>query len=297
MADLSLHQSYVACRKVTRQASSTFWLASLLFDLDTRRSIRALYAFCRTADDIVDASKLNKSEKIAQIRAMRQALITKQPAEIAPDIWLAVFDTMQSHKLPIVEMETVLRGVAQDITFRQPTTLQELDRYSYMVAGIVGILSARVLGGYRKATLEGAKQLGIAMQYTNIIRDVTADGQLGRIYLPLSVMRAQGLSPKDLAEGKNQAALRRTLTALANRAETYYDHAESSIRDLHPSYQLGVKVALELYRSILERAKQKRYTVTKGRIRLNRREKIALVWRVYQTHRSTKTTHANKITP
>lgn len=294
MPQTSLKQSYTACRLVTRRASSTFWLASLLFDYDTRRSIRALYAFCRTADDIVDATQLTKAEQITQIKAMRQSLVTKKPAKVAPEIWPAVFDTMRTHKLPISELETVLKGVAKDIQFRQPTTLLELDRYSYMVAGVVGVLSARVLGGYRTATLEGAKQLGIAMQYTNIIRDVSSDQEIDRIYLPLAVMREHKLSPKDLADGTNPKALQETLASLGARAETYYDQAESAIYDLHPSYQLGVKVAYELYRSILERAKQKRYTVTHGRIRLNRREKIALVWRVY---RSQKAIHDNKVTP
>lgn len=294
MASVSLQQSYLACRQVTCRASSTFWLATLMFDLDTRRSIRALYAFCRVADDISDTGDLSRSERIARLRAMRQAIISRQPASISPDIWPAVFDTIDRHKLPLKELETVLRGVAQDINFRQPTTLSELDAYSYMVAGVVGILSARVLGGYRKATLEGAKQLGIAMQYTNIIRDVSADSHINRVYLPLSVMRAQGLSPKDLSTGQNQVGLQRTLAALAKRAEIYYEHAETSINDLHPSYQLGVRVALELYRAILERTKQKRYTVTEGRIRLNRREKIALVWRVYQNQRPNTSRHAIK---
>lgn len=269
-----LARSYQHCARITRQASSTFSLATWLFDTDTRRSIRALYAFCRIADDIADSTTLTTRQKQRGLKSLRQAITTRQASRVGQDIWPALFDTIQRHNLPVSELELILDGVASDITFHQPLTIAELDRYSYLVAGIVGVLSARILGGYKKSTLLGAKQLGIAMQYTNIIRDVAADSEQGRIYIPQSILRDAELTPEQLKQRTNQAGLQRALTVMANRAETYYIHSESAILDLHPSYQKAVRVASALYKSILDRVKQKQYTVYSGRIRLTALEKI-----------------------
>lgn len=277
----NMRSSYRSAARITRKASSTFWLATMLFDLDTRRSLQALYAYCRVADDIGDSLELSNATKINKLRLMRQALHSKRPVAVAANIWPAIFDTIRQHKLPVGEMEIVLRGIASDITFHQPTTYSDLDKYSYQVAGVVGVLSARVLGAYKPSTLEAAKQLGIAMQYTNIIRDVSEDQKLGRIYLPQALMRSHSLSPAQFSAGHNSAGLTATLAAMAIRAETFYDHAAPAIADLHPSYQKPVIVAFELYHAILDRIKQKQYNVLAGQVRLDWNEKLALVWRVY----------------
>ncbi|MEI7819073.1 MAG: phytoene/squalene synthase family protein [bacterium] len=277
----SLSASYRACAQITREASSTFSLSAWLFDRDTRRSIQALYAFCRTADNIADSSKLTIRQKQAGLRALRTALTSQQPAKIAADMWPALFHTMKNHNLPVAELDIILDGVSSDIGFRQPLTIGELDRYSFKVAGIVGVLSARILGGYKKSTLEGAKQLGIAMQYTNIIRDVAEDLTIGRIYIPQSSLREAGLTIEDLKAHQNQAGLQRALEILTKRADSYYDHALPAVKELHPSYQKPVLAAAGLYRHILERIKQKQYTVYDSRIRLSRLEKLQLVWRIY----------------
>lgn len=278
----SLRQSYRACRRITARASSTFYLVSLLFDGDTRRDIQVLYAFCRIADDIVDASGLSDNEKRAQLRAMKRAIETLEPVEVAADIWPAMFVIMHRHKLPKAELVDVLRGVASDIRFRQPENWQDLDRYSYYVAGVVGLLSARVLGAHKKSTYTGARQLGIAMQYTNILRDVAPDYALGRIYLPRQLMRECKVTPDMLATKRHTPELIEALKRMAERAERYYAQGNEAVRDLHSSYQKPVRVATALYHGVLERVKQKRYTVLDGRIRLNRRDKLAVVWDTYR---------------
>ncbi len=278
----SVKQSYRACRRITARASSTFYLASLLFDGDTRRDIQVLYAFCRVADDIADDAQATDMDKRSRLREMKRALDTLQPVSTASAIWPAFFEVMRRHRLPKAELIDVLRGVASDIRFRQPQSLDELDRYSYYVAGVVGILSARVLGAHKKTTFTGAKQLGIAMQYTNIIRDVAADYRLGRVYIPKGLMQDCGVTRAMLAASQPSPELVEALKRMGERAERYYSEGEASIADLHPTYQRPVQVATALYHGVLERAKQKRYTVLDGRIRLNRRDKLAVVLSAYR---------------
>lgn len=282
MTTSELKDSYQACRQITKQASSNFYLSSRLFDLDTRRSIRALYAYCRTVDDIADSRRLTPAQKTKALDSIEAALKAKKPARYAKKIWPALYDTMSHHKIPEGEILEVLSGVRTDIDFIQPRTLAELDRYSYQVAGVVGVMTARILGSFRQRTLEGAKQLGIGMQYINIIRDVGSDAEAGRVYIPLSVLKEAGCSTREVIEGTNQAGLSRALTRLHDRAVSYFDHSKPALLDLHPSYQRPVRVATELYRTILDRMKQKQYTVREERISLSRREKLTIAWQAYR---------------
>ena len=251
--------------------------------MDTKRSIRALYSYCRTLDDIADSQRLRPEQKLRALDNIESAVKAGQPARFSAAIWPALYDTAKKHKLPTSELMEVLSGVRSDIRFAQPASLSELDRYSYQVAGVVGVMSARILGAYKASTLEGAKQLGIAMQYTNIIRDVGSDAMLGRVYLPKSYLRDANMTSTEVKGNLNQPALERILIRLSDRAETYYQHSLPSIKDLHASFQLPVQVAYELYHAILDRVKQKQYTVRHERIRLNRLEKLLVVWRVIRS--------------
>ena len=271
--------SRAACARITRRASSSFTFATYLFDPETRHAVQALYAFCRVADDIADSPTLTTQSKRQQLAMMRRALKLRKVPPIEPEIWPAVFSMIEAHHIPLPELETILEGVHSDITFRQPLTIGELDRYSYQVAGVVGILCARILGATKRSTLLGAKQLGIGMQYVNIIRDVSSDIDLKRIYIPQSVLREAKLTPTQVLQRENQAGLTRALTILTRRAETYFQHAEAAIDDLHPSYQRPVRYALKLYSQLLESIKQKQYTVYSQRVSIPTHEKLLLVWR------------------
>ncbi len=274
----SLKQSYQACRRITAQASSTFYLASLLFEGATRRDIQALYAFCRVADDIADSTTLSSSEKRSKISAMRNAIIQRKTPDVEPAIWAAVWHVSDEYVLPQAELLEVLDGVESDISFSQPKTLRDLDTYSYYVAGVVGILSARILGATSKRGFEAAKNLGIAMQYTNIIRDVASDTSLKRTYIPLSLVKKYKLNSRDATQSDQ---LHLAIAELSNRAQSFYDLAAPGITDIPTRHRKPVQVAFELYHGILERVKQKQYNVSIGRVRLNRLSKLQVVWRVY----------------
>lgn len=276
-----LTDSYAYCRRITRRASSTFYLASLLFDTTTRRDIQTLYAFCRIADDIADDAMMSEADKLARLKAMEEAITARNLAPQPEELWPAIRVVIDTHRLPHRQMQDVLRGVKGDIAFRQPETLADLDHYSYLVAGVVGELSARILGATKSSTFLAAKQLGIAMQYTNIIRDVDADLSIGRIYIPKQVMRQTGVTKAMLEQRQMNEHIFSAIEVLADRADELYQSAEVGIDELEKVYQQPVRTAAELYRSILERAKQKRYNVFAGRIRLNRLEKLSLVWDIY----------------
>ncbi len=266
--EATLDDSFRYCRRVTRQASSTFYLASRMFARDVRRDLYAVYAFCRIADDIADAPGLSTLERQQELDLLLHTLKTERYSE-GDLLWPAFFDVIGRHAIPITYFNELLEGVRADISPFEVKTLADLDRYSYLVAGTVGLMCTHILGQPDKQTLQGAKQLGIAMQYTNIMRDVSADAAIERVYLPSVVMKRHGLSRKDVLAGQNEEALRSVLAELAQRAQLCYDQAERAIHDLAPGNQRPVRIALNLYRGILNRIEQNHFSVYNKRIRLS----------------------------
>lgn len=276
-----LRQSFRACSRITSRASSTFYIASRLFDAQTRQDIQALYAFCRVADDIADDPTLRKSLKMHQLQAMREALTNDRLPSIEKRIWPAVRSVVKRHNLPLSELNLVIEGVSGDVDFRPIKTISELDRYSYLVAGVVGILAARVLGVTDKPTLTAAKDLGIAMQYTNIIRDAPSDYVDGRVYIPIQLQKKFQVDRSMLAASVASDELVAALKVMSDRADDFYEKSKFGLMQLPREKRRPVWVAFNLYRGILERIKQKRYNVNAGRIRLNRPAKAKVVLQVY----------------
>ncbi len=271
-----LKESFRYCRSVTRRASSTFYLASHLFTKEVRRDLYGIYAFCRIADDIADAPGLSVRERQQELDLLAHTLKTERYSE-GDKLWPACFDVMRRHNIPKTYFNELLAGVRRDTSPFEIKTLAELDHYSYLVAGTVGAMCAHILGQPSKQTLRGALQLGVAMQYTNIVRDVSADAVLERVYLPSTLLRRHGLSRQDVLARRNEAALRRVLAELAERAQQGYAKADQAIGALAPSNQRPVRIALNLYRRILGRIEQKHFSVYNKRIRLSLPLKLMVV--------------------
>lgn len=266
--EVSLDDSFRYCRSVTRQASSTFYLASRMFAREVRRDLYGVYAFCRIADDIADAPGLSALERQQELDLLAHTLKTERYSE-GDELWPAFFDVVRRHNIPKTYFNDLLEGVSSDISPFEIKTIGDLDRYSYLIAGTVGLMCTYILGQPDKQTLHGAKQLGIAMQYTNIMRDVSADAAIERVYLPSAVMKQHGLSRQDVMDGRNEEALRGVLADLAQRARLCYDQAEQAIHGLAPGNQRPVRIALNLYRGILNRIEQNHFSVYNKRIRLS----------------------------
>ncbi len=271
-----LDESFRYCRSITRQASSTFYLASRLFPQDVRRDLYALYAFCRVVDDIADAPGLDDSTRAQELDLLGHTLKTERYSE-GDKLWPAFFEVVRRHTITKQCFFDLLKGVRRDIAPFKVRNTADLDEYSYLVAGTVGIMCAHVLGKPTAKTLNGAKELGIAMQYTNIMRDVSADASIGRVYLPLELMTKHGLSTEDVLATKKPAALAAVLAELAKIANEKYATAYKAIDFLEPSNRRAVKVACNLYSGILQRIEQKDYKVYNTRIRLSFARKLMVV--------------------
>lgn len=244
----ALARAYGYCQELTRVHSRTFYLASSLLPAGERRAVHALYAFCRVTDDLVDRVG---GESRANLEAWRQrALATRPPGDDL--VALAWADTRARYGIPRRYAEQLIDGVARDLVQRRYATFDDLAGYCYSVASTVGLMSMHIVGFTGEEAIPYAVKLGIALQLTNILRDVGEDWRTGRLYLPQDELAAFGLAEEDIAAGRIDHRWRAFLQFQIARNRRLYDEALPGIALLHRKGRFAIAAAAELYRAILE---------------------------------------------
>ncbi|HEX6291655.1 MAG TPA: squalene/phytoene synthase family protein [Herpetosiphonaceae bacterium] len=276
----SLAAAYRACRALTRVHSKSFFLASRLLPQPKRRAMEALYAFCRTSDDAVDTN-VDAASALAQWVANVQHPI---PPHDQP-VLLAWADTCERYQLPCDLANELLAGVAMDLSIQRYETFAELWVYCYRVASVVGLLSMRIIGFAPGAEVY-AIRLGIALQLTNILRDIGEDARRGRIYLPLEDLRRFGLSEAEILDGVRDDRFRALMRYEIERAGQLYHMSWPGIALLDHDGQMAVAAAALLYRGILRKIVANDFDVFTRRAHLSALEKIAMLPTIrYQVQR------------
>ena len=272
---LSLAESYEICVEVTRRHSRSFFLSTQLLPPEKRKAIRALYAFCRTSDDIVDNSSDDPAQALGAWIAHVHAPIT--PAN--NPVLLAWNDTVDRYDVPRDLPDELLAGIAMDLMVHRYATFDDLWLYCYRVASVVGLISMHIVG-YRDGAASYAIKLGLALQLTNILRDVGEDAARGRVYLPQEDLQRFGLSAEDILNGRRDQAFRSLMRFEIERANALYDEAWPGIALLSPDGRLAIAAAAEIYRGILGRITANDFDVFQRRAYVPLAQKLLLVWRV-----------------
>lgn len=266
--------------------STSFAAAARLFDPATRQSAALLYAWCRHCDDVVDGQTLGHGGQLAsegaqsRLSRLEQATGAALAGKPPPDpAFRALAVVAARHALPPSLFLAHLDGFRRDVEGQTYDSLDDLLRYCWGVAGVVGEMMARIVGVRDRDTLDRAVDLGLAFQLTNIARDVIEDARLGRIYLPLAWLRDAGIPPNP--SGLMHPAHRRVLTANIGRliaaAEPFYDSALCGIGRLPLRSATAVGAAREVYRAIGRKVVRHGEAGLGIRVATTRTEKILLV--------------------
>ncbi len=268
-----LRAAYGICREITQVASKTFYLASLFLAPEKRRAVWAVYAFCRTADDLVDTTR-PAAERLARIDELERKLLAAASGNASEPIFAAYTDAARQFDIPLEPALALLRGARMDVTVRRYATYDELCNYCYHVASTVGLLVSPILGYASPEALEYGVTLGRAMQLTNILRDVGEDALMGRVYLP-----SEDLARFEYSEDEIFASVRDDrFVALMDfqiaRVRELYLEAEPGIAMLTPESRYTVRLALSLYRRILRAIELNDYDVFSRRAFVPLRAKI-----------------------
>ena len=244
----SVAADLAACRQLLRQHARSFHAASLLLPRRVREPASVLYGFCRLADDAVDVHG-GRGDAIALLRQRLDRAYADRPLPTAADRALAW--VLQAHAMPRALPEQLLEGLAWDAEGRRYETLDELLHYAARVAGSVGAMMAVLMGARSPAALARACDLGVAMQLTNIARDVGEDARMGRLYLPRQWLRQAGMAPNAwLAAPTHSAALAGVVERLLQEADDLYGRAEAGINLLPADCRPGIRAAARLYAAI-----------------------------------------------
>jgi 15-cis-phytoene synthase len=256
-----LDRAYARCDEITSAGSRSFHLASGLLPAEKRRAIRALYAFCRMTDDVVDRGEADPEAALAAWR--RRALSANPPS--SDPVALAWADARARFRVPPGYAEQLIGGVARDLHQRRPATFDELAGYAYGVASTVGLMSMHIIGFSGPEAIPYAIKLGVALQVTNVLRDVGEDWALGRVYLPQEELAEHGVTEEDLAAGVVDDRWRAFMRRQIERNRRLYDEAWPGIGMLSPDGRFAVAAAGELYRAILDDIEAHDYDVFRRR--------------------------------
>lgn len=261
--------------------SKSFSFASQYLDEERKKSVGALYAYCRYTDDLVDESWLpneTKREKLDELEYIIQNIETVT----IPDnpILLALRDTVMKYDIPKPYLIELIEGVRMDLDTQEYETVEQLNLYCYRVASVVGILMCYIFGSTSQEALNRAADLGMAMQITNILRDIARDFEMGRIYLPRELREKYTISIEDLAFKNESQNLVNLMKEEIARARHYYKLGEKGLIYLPTGVDFTIEVASKVYAGILSRIEQMSYKVLTSRAVVPKWRKLLTVMRI-----------------
>ena len=280
MTDLEL--AYEECRSITRQEAKNFYYAFLTLPSAQRKAIYVAYAFCRHCDDSVD-QVASTDEKLSNLRALQRELDQTYSGRAREPVFVALADVAQKYDIPQEYFHEVLSGVESDLVKDRYEDFDQLRRYCYQVASVVGLICLQIFGYKDEEAKQRAVDLGLAMQLTNIARDVQEDLGYGRIYLPQDEIARFGYSEEELKSGVVNEAFTELMRFQAQRARSYFQSGFQLLPYLSLRSRACPAVLGRLYSKVLERIEDADFDVLNNRISLSTGEKVRVTLQTWLT--------------
>jgi phytoene synthase len=281
MTDLEL--AYEQCRQITRREAKNFYYAFLTLPEAQRRAIYVAYTFCRYCDDSVDAER-SLEEKLAMLSALRRKLDESYHDHADELVFLGLADVAERYEIPQEYFQDVLSGVESDLIKDRYQSFDELRQYCYQVASAVGLICIHIFGFSGTKAKEHAVDLGLAMQLTNIVRDVNEDLEFGRVYLPQDEMARFGYSEEELQTHTVNQAFINLMHFQTQRARGYFQSGFQLLPYLSPRSRACPAVLGQLYRKVLDRIEALDYDVLHHRVSLSKSEKLRVTAQTWLTN-------------
>lgn len=281
ITDPQLRASYSECKRLNSLHGKTYYLATLLLPASKRPFVHALYGFARYADEIVDdlASTLTPQEKAEVLRTWSSEVLCGLETGNSSDlVGRALIDTVQRFDIPHQHFVDFLHSMEMDLTVTEYQTFDDLYEYVYGSAAVIGLQMVPILGGDTVNSLEAAKNLGVAFQLANFIRDVGEDLDRGRIYLPLQELAEHGVTRQMLEARKLTPEIVSALKFQIARVRQLQKAAEPGIALLDKTSQPCIRAASELYCGIVDEVEKIGYDIFNKRATTStaRRARVAL---------------------
>ncbi len=273
---ISVDQSYAYCRRIARSRARNFYYSFLLLSAQQRKAMCAIYAFMRYCDDLSDepgASRAAIDRWSAEMEEALEGRFGDHP------MWPAFHHTVRRFGIPHQYFREMIAGVASDLEPRRMETFEELYRYCYQVASVVGLTIIHIFGFDTRSALPLAEKCGVAFQLTNILRDIREDAGRDRIYLPAEDLQRFSVSAGDLREGLRSDRFLSLMQFEAARARQYYNESQPLLDLIHPRSRPSLWALISIYSSLLDRIVAANYDVFTRRVRLSPLKKSWIVVR------------------
>lgn len=274
----ALAESYAFCRSVARRRAKNFYYSFVLLPREQRDAMCAIYAFMRYSDDLSDEPGASREPLERWRCALTNALAGKFDAYPA---WPALRDTAERYRIPHEYFFQMIEGVTSDLEPRRFATFEELRRYCYQVASVVGLATIHVFGFESAEALALAEKCGVAFQLTNILRDIGEDAARGRIYLPAEDLSRFGVQADDLTAGRRNPNFLRLMEFETARARAFYEESRPLVDMISARSRPALRALVGIYARLLERIEERNYDVYTERVSLATWEKCWIVARAW----------------
>ena len=285
-------------RALTKASRSNFYYAFLFLPKRKRDALYAVYAFCRVTDDLVDealsltagadpatGAPAAAGTALERLTCWRAELESCFRGEATHPVTQRLAEVIRDFRIPHAYFEELLNGVEMDLMKSRYATFAELQQYCYRVAGVVGLMCIEIFGYRQPATRAYTEHLGTAFQLTNILRDLAADAEQGRIYVPQEDLRRFGYSDQDLLERRMPPAFSDLMRFEVERARQFYAAARATLPAEDRRTMLPAEIMGAIYSRILDRIEARGYDVFSGRVRLSDAHRLWLALACWAKHR------------
>ena len=268
------------CQDRAAASGSSFYYSFMFLTPERRRAITALYAYCREVDDVVDecTDPGVARTKLAWWRDEVTRLYAGKPQH---PVTQALADVVKPYDITEDQLVMVIEGMAMDLEYNRYPDFATLQTYCHRVAGVVGLMSARIFGYTDPQTLDYAADLGLAFQLTNIIRDVGEDAQRNRVYLPLDELARAGIDATQIVHRQDSDAFRQLIMLQVDRALSIYEQAYAKLPVADRKPQLPGLIMAAIYRTLLEEIRDDGCRVLTHRTSLTPLRKLWIAWRTW----------------
>ena len=285
-----IERAYEYCETVTKTHAKSFYFAAKFLPKEKQRAVYPIYAFCRHVDDEIDET--GEGNQLQAIRAVEnwKSGLQKIYAGTMDDgqnlVLIAWEDLLKTYKIPKNLPLDLMQGVLMDTQIKRYETFTELYVYCYRVASTVGLMSSEILGYADDKALEYAEAMGIAMQLTNILRDVKEDAAIGRIYLPQEDLKKFDVSEEQISAGEMSENFIRLMRFQIARARDFYRTGEKGIALLEKDSRFTVLLASRIYSRILDEIERQNYDVFTRRASTTFSQKIFSLPKIWRAARN-----------
>lgn len=281
MNTTELNNKAVEYLKIMQKSKTNFFYSSVFLSKEKSEALRIVYAYCRFTDDIVDDEKLSLEDKIIKLNLWKSELENTLYNNYQNEFFLILKNTIDKFKIPHKPFFDLIKGMEMDLVKKEYKSFDELYEYCLCAASSVGLMTIEIFGYNNENIKKYAEYLGIALQLTNILRDIKKDTELGRIYLPLEDLNKFGYSKTDLLKNVYNRPFEKLMIFESERANEFYQKANDYISSKDKGNMIAARIMEFIYKDLLKKIKKSNYNVFDNFIRVPKIKKLFIAYCIF----------------